>query len=321
MGREEENRFCLLALSSMARVGPVSIRALIRAAERRGSGLREVLALPERTLVGECGIGAEVARAIATLDAPALAGEEMLDHMDGMGVCVLFQGDSCYPRKLGAFLGDQAPVVLFLRGEPALLRRPCVAVVGSRRPSKPACEAARCFVEYLCRGGMAIVSGGARGIDTIAHQGGLRHGLVLVVPADGLARFRWRGVGEEELAGGNWCVVGQFPPDSPWRSGQALVRNRTIVALADAVMAFEPRDSGGTWQAAVTALAMGKPLFVASAAAAGAKSRGLRRLVRAGAVALEPQAMPDGEEFLRMVAGYTPPPPATQSWLLNAAGE
>ena len=67
------------------------------------------------------------------------------------------------------------------------------------------------------------------------------------------------------------------------------------MALSDAVVAFEPRDRGGTRHSSIAALQMGKALFVVSAAHQGAKGRGLKQLVRLGAVALDPDRMPDAE--------------------------
>jgi predicted Rossmann fold nucleotide-binding protein DprA/Smf involved in DNA uptake len=110
----------------------------------------------------------------------------------------------------------------------------------------------------------------------------------------------------------HWCCIGQFPPHAGWQAAYALIRNRTIVALADAVVAFEPRDRGGTWHSSLNALQMRKPLFVVSAARRGARGRGLQRLVRLGAVALDPRIMPDPDEVDRLAAEYSPPPAVDQ---------
>ena len=91
-----------------------------------------------------------------------------------------------------------------------------------------------------------------------------------------------------------------------------MIRNRTIVALARVVVAFEPRDGGGTWHSSVNALAMGKPLFVASATRRGAKGRGLEHLVRRGAVALDLARMPAPAALWRLAEGYRVRSPGDQ---------
>jgi predicted Rossmann fold nucleotide-binding protein DprA/Smf involved in DNA uptake len=90
------------------------------------------------------------------------------------------------------------------------------------------------------------------------------------------------------------------------------MRNRTVVALSDAVVAFEPRDCGGTWHTCLTALRLRRALFVVTADRRGAKGRGLKLLVRAGAVALDPGRMPEGDALALLVADYRVPRAASQ---------
>ncbi len=163
------------------------------------------------------------------------------------------------------------------------------------------------------------MSGGADGIDTAGHRAALLEGGTVFVPPVGLAQFRWRGGRGMRLAGrtAGWCMVGQFPLGSGWRTPQALMRNRTIVALSEAVVAFEPRDGGGTWHSSINALRMGRPLFVVCASTSGPKARGQRKLVRMGAAALDPVRMPDAAAFRQMVADYRVPPAPAQAPLFG----
>ena len=92
------------------------------------------------------------------------------------------------------------------------------------------------------------------------------------------------------------------------------------MALSEAVVAFEPRDGGGTWHSSINALRMRKPLYVVTGSQRGGKGRGLTRLVRMGAVALDPVRMPDPAAFRRLVAEYRPPPMPEQVSLFGGAG-
>jgi DNA processing protein len=220
-----------------------------------------------------------------------------------------------YPPRLRRALGRQAPPVLCVKGDVTLLgRAPRIAIVGSREPSAGARQACRAFAGHLSRAGRVVVSGGARGIDALAHSAALHGGVVVVSPV-GLDHFRWRG--RRPGPGHTWCLLAQFAPAAGWRNEQALMRNRVIVALADAVVAFEPRDRGGTWHSCNQALALQRPLFVVNASSAQATGRGRERLVRRGAVALQAGHMPSVQELDRLIADYRPLPTGDQTSLFG----
>ena len=79
-----------------------------------------------------------------------------------------------YPALLAEI--DDAPPLLFVAGDPALLERPQLAIVGSRRASPPALDTARAFSRYLSHAGFTITSGLALGIDGAAHRAALEAG-------------------------------------------------------------------------------------------------------------------------------------------------
>ena len=308
----EGDQLCLMCLASTEGVGAASIRKLVAGAAARGVSLGDALKLPAAKLGQEFGITPKVASVMAGLRSPQLAGEAIVDWLAHVGARPVFEGTGHYPARIAQFLGRAAPPVLFLLGEPGILAGPSIAMVGSRSPSDAALAAARSFAAAQAAAGVAVVSGGAAGIDTAAHQGAIGAGATAVVPPVGIGRFRWRGIAEEDLEPGRWCLVGQFPPFEGWKKRYALIRNRTIVAASDAVVAFEPRDTGGTWHGCVTALRMRKPLFVASARAGAANRRALERLVRHGAVVLDAHCMPDHVAFKELVEGYRLPPASAQ---------
>jgi len=315
-----DEELCLIALSTTEGVGPATMAALCRMARQRAEPLHKVLTLPPEVLQAQAALAPGVAAALAHVGDARRQGRSALAQTARSGMRVVCIGRPDYPARLTALLGEQAPAVLFLRGEPSLLGASCVAVVGSRRPTRWAQDAARFLAGQLAQDGVTIVSGGAVGIDTAAHKSALLRGATVFVPPVGLATFRWRGAAGRRLPQGRWCMVGQFPPHSGWRTAQALMRNRTIVALSDAVVACEPRDTGGTWHSSINALRMRKPLYVVSASQRGGKGRGQARLVRMGAVAMDPVRMPDAAAFQRMVADYRVPPVAQQGALFDEPG-
>jgi DNA processing protein len=301
-----EDDLCLVALCATEGIGPSTIAALADAAGVRRLPLADALAADPEGLARDAGLRPAAAQAVASLPDPVDTGRILVDRLRRMAIRPVLRGAAGYPASLVVHLGDQAPPAIFVAGEASLLDRRCLAIVGSRRPSRAAARAARDLAVALGERAV-VVSGGARGTDLTAHKAAAAAGGTICVPATGLVGFRRSEVERWNVAEPRWCGLGQFPPQAGWQAAFALIRNRTIVAMAEAVIAFEPRDTGGTWHSSLNALQMRKPLFIVSGARRGARGRGLQRLVRLGAVAVDPHVMPDPAEMDRLIAEYAPP--------------
>jgi DNA processing protein len=224
-----------------------------------------------------------------------------MESLARQDIAIVFDDDQRYPGDLHNCLGRSAPPLVFMAGNHNAVRQPRLAVVGSRNPSRTGKRAARSFASKHAKAGTCIVSGGARGIDLMAHRAAMSTGTTAVVPATGLLRFRWRQAQTQLPNNASWCILGLFPPDSGWHDRNALIRNRAIVALSRAVFAIEPRDKGGTWHSCNTALELGKPLFITSARRNGPYQRSITSLTKRGAIWIEPDAIPEPEELFKIV--------------------
>ena len=313
-----EEQLCLICLAAAVEIGPAGINRLVRGTRAAGEPLAAVFEMTARQLRHRFGLGEQASSVVASIDAPVEGGQWVLDELDRTQCRPVFADTAAYPAKLARHLGPAAPAVLFVAGEVSVLQEPCVAMVGSRQPSQAVERSARGLAASLAGSGLTVVSGGAVGTDTVAHQAAMGAGATAVVPACGLGRFVWRGIAHEDLCAGRWCVVGQFPPQEGWKSHYALMRNRTIVAAGDAVAAFDPRETGGTWNSCMHALGMRKPLLVCSSQSSSQQRRALRRLVRLGAVALDPGRMPGAQEFQQLVSDYRPLPESAQVPLFDS---
>ncbi len=155
------------------------------------------------------------------------------------------------------------PSRLYLRGE--LPRGPAVAVVGTRRASPEALAFSRSFAAELAAAGVAVLSGGAEGIDTAAHLGALDVGGATVVVAPG--GFN-RPFPEENAAlfqrvvdsGGAYLSL--RPDDVPADQAIFFPRNACLVALAHAVVVTQLGFRSGAANAAKWARKLGRPLFI-----------------------------------------------------------
>ena len=161
-----DSREALIALNLIEHVGPVRARLLL---EHFGDA-PQILAASKSALLRVRNIGEETAEAIAiwekTID---LAGE--LKRISDFGCHVLIQSDENYPALLREIYDP--PLVLYVKGELTAKDKNAVAMVGSRQTTHYGIETARKLAYQLAYVGVTVVSGGARGIDTAAHQGAL----------------------------------------------------------------------------------------------------------------------------------------------------
>jgi predicted Rossmann fold nucleotide-binding protein DprA/Smf involved in DNA uptake len=193
--------------------------------------------------------------------AMALATEKWLRS----GLWVLSRSDPAYPKRFKERLRMDAPPLLYGAGEAKLLDSGGLAIVGSRNASEAALEFTRSVAARCGEEGIAVVSGGARGVDSTAMQASGHAGAkVIGVLADGLlqaVRNRENRLGLEDR---RLVLVSPFYPEAGFNAGNAMARNRYIYALADYALVIESDlNKGGTWAGAVEDLRdRWVPLFV-----------------------------------------------------------
>src|SRR5690348_11524235 len=161
-----DSREALVALNMIEHVGPVRVRQLL---EHFGEA-PAVLSASKLQLMQVRGIGEEVADAIVSWEKSVDLGGE-LKRISEFGCHILIQSDEEYPALLKQIYDP--PVVLYVKGRLTAKDKNAVAMVGSRMTTHYGIETARKLAYQLAYVGVTVVSGGARGIDTAAHQGAL----------------------------------------------------------------------------------------------------------------------------------------------------
>jgi DNA processing protein len=152
------------------------------------------------------------------------------DALVDNGVEIITPGSSKYPLKLIDKLGLDAPVILFCLGNPDIISKPSVAIVGSRNASDRGKEIAGKLVEGLKDNNVSIISGGAKGIDSVAHYSAFELGLeTVVISAHGINHVLKEGIDDTILR--NVLFISQFHPNSGWSPAFAMIRNKTVCAL------------------------------------------------------------------------------------------
>jgi predicted Rossmann fold nucleotide-binding protein DprA/Smf involved in DNA uptake len=194
------------------------------------------------------------------------------------GIWVLGRSDEDYPERLRQRLKGRAPIVLFGCGEVSLLERGGLAVVGSRSVDEAGARFAAEAASSAAAAGMQVISGGARGVDSIAMESGLaRGGSVLGVLANDLDRTSRFSTARTGIDDGLLCLVSASQPDARFEAWRAMDRNKVIYALSDwALVVATDKGKGGTWAGAKENLTAGwVPLYVHAGDDAPAGNRAL----------------------------------------------
>jgi DNA processing protein len=168
--------------------------------------------------------------------------------------------------KAGRFQDDDDQSLrLYYAGEQSLLERPCVAVVGTRKPSSMGEARARRLARELARAGVVVVSGLARGIDTQALTAAIdaagRVVAVIGTPLDRAYPAENRRL--QERIYHDHLLISQFAPGQQVFQSNFPVRNRLMAALSDATVIVEAGESSGTFHQAVACKRLGRWLFIA----------------------------------------------------------
>ena len=201
------------------------------------------------------------------------------------GVEVVTPADEAYPPMLRNAPG--APLALYVKGDVKALKKPMVAMVGTRRATSYGRDLANRLSYDLCKAGWGILSGLALGIDGEAHRGALEAGGVTVgVIGSGLDCFypeENRELAREIVKKGG-AVVSEFPFGRPPDRETFPIRNHVVAALARGVVAVEAPDRSGTLITTGIAADLGRTVMAVPARVDNRMSSGCLKLIREGAV-------------------------------------
>jgi len=163
------------------------------------------------------------------------------------GLWIVTRSDPEYPKRLKLRLKTDSPPVLFGCGNKALLHVNGLAVIGSRDASESDLSFAVQVGAKAAAEGIAIVSGGARGVDEAAMLGAMNNGGVVVgVMADSLLKAATSAKWRKGLMVGNTILVSPFYPEAGFNAGNAMARNKYIYCLADSALVIHAGKKGGT---------------------------------------------------------------------------
>ena len=199
------------------------------------------------------------------------------------GVALLSYRDAAYPQSL-LQIADP-PLALYVKGELPTAGY-AVAVVGSRECTGYGIKAAKTFTKALALRGIPIISGGARGIDTQAHEtclsvGGktvavLGCGLDIAYPEENASLF-------ERIVRSGGAVISEYAPGTKPLAKNFPARNRIIVGLAQGVLVAEAKQKSGAIITANIAADEGREVYCVPGNIFESTSAGCHELIRTGA--------------------------------------
>ncbi|EZP29859.1 DNA-protecting protein DprA [Microbacterium oleivorans] len=248
-------------------------------------------------LIAECGVIAAVEAGLGsggTTNAALEAGrrrwqarlssvEDALDRARHVGARLLVPGNPDWPVRVDD-LGVHAPRALWARGNVASLAGDsALALVGARAATGYGEHVTGELATHLSRRGATIVSGGAYGIDGMAHRATLAvDGVTVAVLAGGVDRPYPAGHADllGRIARGPGVVVAEVPCGTPPTKWRFLQRNRLIAALSDATVVVEAGWRSGSLNTAGHAAALGRALGAVPGPVTSAASAGCHRLLR-----------------------------------------
>ena len=307
-----DSREALIALNLIEGVGPVRARSLI---EHFGDA-PSILSASKHELTRVRNVGAETAENIfnweKTID---LAGE--LKRISDYGCHVLISSDENYPASLREIYDPQ--LVLYDKVELTVKDKNAVAMVGSRMTTNYGIETARKLGYQLAYVGVTVVSGGARGIDTAAHQGALSGkgrtiavlgtGINLVFPVENAELF--------ERIAANGAVITQFPFNRPADKQSFPIRNRIVAGMTLGTVVVEANLTSGSLITANFATEYGRQIFAVPGRIDSPRSKGCHELIKKGAKLCE--GVEDIlSEFEYLFPSSNRPPSANETGVLPA---
>jgi DNA processing protein len=271
-------REALVALNMIDHVGPVRLRQLLQTFAEPMA----ILKASKHQLLRVHGIGEDTATAISNWETTVdLAAE--LKRISDFGSHVVIQGDDEYPELLRQIYDP--PIVLYVKGSLLPKDKNAVAIVGSRQTTHYGLEVARKLAYQLGYLGVTVVSGGARGIDTAAHQGALNAngrtvcvlgtGINLVFPPENAELF--------ERIAANGAVMTQFPFNRTADKQSFPIRNRIVAGMTLGTVVVEANLTSGALITSNFATEYGRQVFAVPGRIDSPRSKGCHELIKKGA--------------------------------------
>ena len=267
-----------LTISLTPGLGPTRARKLV---EHFGSP--EAVFRASLTELESTGIQVVSAQSLATGKSAALAREEIAQAA-AADIAMLSMDDPSYPPRLKEIYDPL--LILRVRGNPEVLTKPGVAMVGTRHPTPYGSGMAERLACDLAAQGLVIISGMARGVDTASHRGAISaKGKTVAVFGTGVDVIYPKEnsrLSEQILALGG-ALISEFPLGTFAAPQNFPIRNRIIGGMSVGVLVVEAAEYSGTRITARCALEQNRDVFAVPGNVTNKNSWGPNTLIKQGA--------------------------------------
>lgn len=268
----------LVVLNMLEGIGPVIVRRLLEVF----SSPERILSTSRGKLLQVPGVGEEIAGALCAWEESVNLAAE-LERCEAFGCELVTAADGCFPSQLGQIYDP--PIVLYVKGSITKQDHSGVALVGARRSTHYGRDTARRLAQQLAGVGVTVVSGGARGIDSAAHNGALHgggrticvlgNGINRIYPPENRALF--------DRIAENGAVMTQFPFNRPADRQSFPIRNRIVAGMTMGTVVVEANAKSGALITANMANDYGRQVFAVPGPVHSPCSKGCHELIKNGA--------------------------------------
>lgn len=187
--------------------------------------------------------------------------QNMIDSYKQNNIHCLCINDELYPKILKK--STNPPVILYCRGNLDLLNSNCIALIGTRENTSVGEKITSKTVEFLVKNNFTIVSGLAKGIDTIAHTATLtcKGNTIAIIPLIDKIYPEENNALAQDILNNNGLLISEEKPGTHFYSAQFVKRDRLQSGLSKAVFVIESSSKGGSMHATHDAIKLKRPVF------------------------------------------------------------
>ncbi len=278
-----DDQYWWLALERAPHVGPITISKLIAAF----GNPRSVVEADSETIKSRAAVSSRIAEAVGAYKPDADAIYRDMEKLRDLNARVITRWSEEYPQNLSTIYDP--PAILFVRGSFKVEDKDAIAVVGSRESSNYGENVTKIITRDLVRAGLCIVSGLARGIDTVCHTTALNEGgRTIGVLGCGLDKnYPSENKALIERMSEEGAVITEFRPGSEPLRTNFHRRNRIVSGLSRAVLVVQASLRSGSLITVNHALDQGREVFAVPGNVLHERSRGTHHLLKQGAALVE----------------------------------
>lgn len=169
-----------------------------------------------------------------------------------------------YSSILKSNMKDQAPLLLYTKGNVKLMQEKSVAIVGARTAKDISLKFTDDMAKVSKENYKVVVSGGAKGVDRKALESSIEiYGQSIIVLPQGIETFT-SGFKKyyEPISRGDVLVVSAYESKAPWSVGLAMARNHIIYGMASEIYVAESNHTGGTWEGVKAGLKKKRTIYI-----------------------------------------------------------